>query len=162
MVEKVQDNKTVFFTYKVTDDQDGSILEQSIIPIGYVHGVANYMFPEVENALHGKQVSDSISVSLTPEQHFGEYDESITFSDKLENVPVQFQKLGSEAEFTNDNGLKTVMSVVKIADGKVYLDGNHPFAGKNVTYSITITSINDATPAEIKKGHPRQTHPSLK
>ncbi|NIA01379.1 MAG: peptidylprolyl isomerase, partial [Planctomycetia bacterium] len=46
-------HKVVAITYSIVD-ASGVILEQSDIPVFYVHGGPNQMFPEVEAALDGK------------------------------------------------------------------------------------------------------------
>lgn len=157
---KISKKKTVFFKYSVVDAH-GSVLEQSDIPVGYVHGVANNMFPKIEKSLSGKKLGDEVIIELKPSEHFGSHDSKKTFVDDIANAPQQFQKIGTEVEFQNEQGETIKMRVVKIADGKIYLDGNHPFAGKTVSYKVTVTDIKDATESEIKTGHPVQNHPLL-
>ena len=49
--------------------------------------------------------------------------------------------------------------VSRIEDGKLTVDGNHPFAGKVITYNIKVNTVRDATPDEITNG--AQQMPSL-
>ena len=39
-----------------------------------------------------------------------------------------------------------------IEDGKLTVDGNHPFAGKTITYNITVNEVRDATSDELANG----------
>lgn len=146
----VENNKVVTLTYMIYDET--GIQEQSDLPISYLHGENHTMFQKIADSLEGKKAGDKLEVELSPEEGFGVRDESKTFSDVIENVPPEFQQIGAEAEFQNEVGEKITMTVVKINEGHVYLDGNHPFAGKNMTFKITVTGIRDATQDEIDSG----------
>ena len=63
----VSKHKVVAITYSIIDES-GVILEQSDIPVHYVHGGPNDMFPDVEAALEGCELGDSIEVVLPPER----------------------------------------------------------------------------------------------
>jgi FKBP-type peptidyl-prolyl cis-trans isomerase SlyD len=146
----VANNKVITLTYMIYDET--GIQEQSDLPISYLHGENHTMFPKIAESLEGKKIGDKIEVELSPEEGFGVRDENKTFSDVVDNVPPEFQQIGSEAEFQNEAGEKITMTVVKIENGKVYLDGNHQFAGKSMTFKITITDIRDASEDEISSG----------
>ena len=77
----------------------------------------------------------------------------------LKNVPEEFQRIGAEVQFQNDQGEVKEFRVVSIENGKLTVDGNHPLAGKAISYNITITEVRDATPDEITNGVENQ--PSL-
>ncbi|HHJ14574.1 MAG TPA: peptidylprolyl isomerase [Gammaproteobacteria bacterium] len=143
--------KVVAITYSIIADT-GEILEQSDIPLYYVHGGRNQMFPQVETALEGAAVGDTVEVTLTPDEAFGPHDPSLTFTDDIDNVPPQFRHVGAQVEMQNDQGDTRTFFVSKIEDGKLTVDGNHPFAGKTLTYAVTVTDLRDATPEEMEQG----------
>ena len=151
MDKKVEHQKVVTFVYTIQDD-DGSTLEQSDIPLSYLHGVDGKMYEKVEMAMTGKRVGDEIRVVLSPEEGFGIPDPELTYSDAIENVPSEFRQIGAEAEFEDPEGERITMFVTKIENGQITLDGNHPFAGKTVTFVIKITNIRDASQDEIGRG----------
>lgn len=144
-------NKIVSITYSIVSE-DGEVLEQSDLPVSYAHGGVNQMFPEVEAALEGRAVGDTVEVVLPPGKAFGEHDPSLTFTDDLDNVPPEFRHVGAEVQMQNDRGETRSFFVSSIENGKLTVDGNHPFAGKTLTYSVTIKEIRDATEDEMKKG----------
>lgn len=143
--------KVVAITYSIVSET-GEILEQSDIPVYYAHGGVNQMFPDVEAALEGRSVGDSIEVVLPQERAFGAHDPSLTFVDDIDNVPPEFRHVGAEVQMQNDQGETRTFVVSKIEDDKLTVDGNHPFAGKTLTYSVTVNDIRDATDEEMKKG----------
>jgi len=144
-------HKVVAITYSIIDES-GVILEQSDIPVYYVHGSPNQMFPEVEAALDGKELGAAVEVVLEPESAFGQHDPSLTFTDDIENVPPEFRHVGAEVQMQNDRGETRSFLVSKIEGDKLTVDGNHPFAGKKLTYAVTIADIRDATEEEKRKG----------
>ncbi len=152
---KVGENKVVSLTYVIVDE-GGTVLEQYDLPISYVHGNNSSMYPKVAEALEGAGIGDEVEVSLSPAEGFGERDPSLTFSDAIDNVPPEYRHIGAEATFENEQGESITMTVVKMEDGKIMLDGNHPFAGKTVTFKLRVKEIRDATEEEVGSGEVAQ------
>ena len=148
MDQIVKKNKVVSVTYSILDE-DGQVLEQSDIPVDYLHGVDGKLFPKVEAALEGKTIGDSVDVTLEPEEAFGQPDPGLIFVDDLENAPPEFRVVGAKPTFENASGESIEMTVTKIEDGKITIDGNHPFAGKKITFHVTVVGIRDALPDEL-------------
>jgi FKBP-type peptidyl-prolyl cis-trans isomerase SlyD len=146
-------DKVVYITYQITDTA-GGVLEQIDIPVGYVHGGRSDLFPQIERKLEGLAVGESVKVTLSPDEAFGQPNPALTFTDAIENVPPEFRRVGAEATFQNERGETRTMTVTRVADGQVTLDGNHPLAGKTITFHVTVADIRDATPAEIASGTP--------
>jgi len=151
MTELIRRDKFVSLTYTITDEND-EILERIDMPISYVHGRDSQVIEKVEQALEGCGQDDEISVELNPEEGFGEHQPELTFTDDIKNVPHEFRQVGAEVEFRNDKGESRMFRVSRIEDGKLTVDGNHPFAGKVITYNIKVTNVRDATPDEIANG----------
>jgi FKBP-type peptidyl-prolyl cis-trans isomerase SlyD len=147
----ISKHKVVAITYSIID-QSGAILEQSDIPVYYVHGGPNDMFPDIEAALDGCTLGDSVEVVLPPEKAFGYHDPAMTFTDDIANVPPEFRRVGAEVEMQNDRGETRSFFVSKIEGDKLTVDGNHPFAGKTLTYAVTVADIRDASDEEKLKG----------
>lgn len=151
--DRVQRNKAVFFIYSIVDE-NGTILEQSDLPISYVHGADSGILEKLEQEMEGCAVGDNVSVALTPDDGFGQPDPDLTYTDDIENVPPQFHFVGAEVQMQNDEGEVKNFVVSKIENGKLTVDGNHPLAGKNIVFKVTITEIRDAMPEEIQSGRP--------
>ena len=57
-------------------------------------------------------------------------------------------------QFQLDNTPQSpIFQVVKIEGDAVTIDGNHPMAGKDLTFDVEITAIREATEEEIAHGH---------
>ncbi|GMR01445.1 MAG: peptidylprolyl isomerase [Gammaproteobacteria bacterium] len=151
MSDKITRNKFVSLVYTITDEED-NILERIDMPIQYIQGAKSQVIEKIETALDGHQAGDLVQVTLTPEEGFGAHQPELTFSDDINNVPPQFHSIGAEVEFQNDQGESKIFRVSSIEDGKLTVDGNHPFAGKTITYNITVKEVRNATENELKNG----------
>lgn len=151
--DSVTANKVVTITYRITDDS-GAVVELNDAPVEYIHGIPNPVFEKIEQALEGKSVGETVTVELPPADGFGPHLEELTFTDNLENVPPEFRFVGARPSFQNQDGETREFVVSKIEDGKLTVDGNHPFAGKTVTFHILVLGVRDATASELKNGEP--------
>ena len=151
MSDKISNNKFVSLVYTITDDDD-NILERIDMPIQYIQGVKSQVIEKIEIALAGHKEGDLVHVTLSPEEGFGPHQPELTFSDDISNVPPQFHSIGAEVEFQNDQGESKIFRVTHIDENKLTVDGNHPFAGKTITYNITVQEVRDATADELKHG----------
>ena len=149
--QQVANQTVVTFTYVILDT-DGGVLEQSDLPMSYLHGVDGKMYPKVETALTGARVGDEIAVELSPAEGFGEPDPELMYIENLENVPPEYRRIGAEAMFQNEDGETITMKVTKIEDGELTLDANHPFAGMTVVFKIKVLDLRQATLQEIGSG----------
>ncbi len=150
----------VSVTYSIVD-KHGVVLEQSDIPIDYVHGVDQRLFPKILQNLEGRQAGDTVEVFFAADEFaFGNPDPELTFSDSLENVPPEFHKLGAQAMFENDKGETITMVVTQIEDGEIKLDGNNPMIGKDVVFHVSIVGLREATEQEIGRGIPNGAQPT--
>lgn len=152
MPEKIVENhKVISFVYSILDES-GTLHEENNIPMNYVHGVNARIFPEVIAAMEGAKINETKEIALSPWQGFGEYDANKPITDKIENVPTEFQNIGAEASFENESGEQLIMTVKSIENEEIFLDGNHPFAGKTMTFRVTEKDIRDTTAEEIGAG----------
>ena len=150
--QKICKNKAVQFTYTIMDDE-GNVVEQVDLPVNYVHGAGNMgLIDQLERAMEGRTMGDSIEVKIPPSEGFGEYDAELTFTDELENVPPQFRQVGAQVEMANGEGETKSFFVSKIEGDKLTVDGNHPLAGKDATFTVKVLEVRDATENEIRNG----------
>jgi FKBP-type peptidyl-prolyl cis-trans isomerase SlyD len=61
----------------------------------------------------------------------------------------------------NDAGESRKFTVSRIENGRLTVDGNHPLAGKTITFNITVTRIRDASAEEAANGVPPMEMPVL-
>jgi FKBP-type peptidyl-prolyl cis-trans isomerase SlyD len=145
-------NTVVSITYELRDS-DGNVLEASADPVSYLHGGYDGIFPRVEEELHGKKVGESVDLGLEPADAFGDYDEELVQIEPLSAFPEGKVEVGMQFEGEDPTGDVVLYTVTDVADGKVVVDGNHPWAGEKVSFKCTVTGIRPATKEEINHGH---------
>ena len=160
MTAVVAKNKVVSLIYVVRNEK-GEIFEYRDLPVSYVHGSGAELFPKIEQALEGRAVGDRVAVQLTPADAFGDRDPKLTFTDDIENAPPELRRIGAEFEAQNAKGESIVLTVIRIEGDKITVDANHPLAGQNISFEVTVQDIRDATPEEIRNGRPAGDLPTL-
>jgi len=152
MSETIQDGKFVELTYKVTDGKSGHVLTRVEFPLGYVHGHNEILAPSVHGELEGKSAGDVIEVPIDGNRIFGARDESLVFTDRIENVPEEYRGVGTSILMENDQGQTRSFLVTRADDETLTVDGNNPLCGREVVFRLEILAVRDATDEEIKAG----------
>ncbi|MBK1719968.1 FKBP-type peptidyl-prolyl cis-trans isomerase [Thiocystis violacea] len=144
----ITQGKLVSLTYSILA-LDGEVLEQTDLPVTYIHGGQVELIGGMDRAIGGKGSGDEVEMLLGPDEGFGPWDPSLTFADDLDNVPEEFRHLGAEVPMRNDLGEVKTFHVTRIADGKLMIDGNHPLAGKPLRVHVRVQDVRDPTHAEL-------------
>ncbi len=152
MSETIQDGKFVELTYKVTDKKSGHVLTGVEFPLGYVHGHNEILAPSVHRELEGKSAGDMIEVPIDGNQIFGPRDESLVFTDSLENVPEEYRQVGASILMEGDKGQTRSFLVTQMDDERLTVDGNNPLCGRRVVFTLEILTVRDATDEETRVG----------
>jgi len=150
MREAIQDGKFVELTYQVTDRKSGDVLTCVEFPLGYVHGHNEILAPSVHDELAGKSAGDVIEVPLDGNRIFGPRDESLVFTDRIENVPEEYRQVGTAILMENASGHTHSFIVTRIDDGTLTVDGNNPLCGREIVFRLEILTVRDATGEEMK------------
>ncbi|MDH5445728.1 MAG: peptidylprolyl isomerase [Gammaproteobacteria bacterium] len=161
MSDIIEDEKFVELNYKVVDDKTGDVLITVDYPIGYVHGVNDVMSEEVTKHLYGKKVGDIIEVPIDTTLLYGERDESLVFTDAIENVPEEYREIGMTIYMENEKGEQKSFIVTRFDDKTLTIDGNNPLCGRDVTFKLEILTVRDATDEEVDHGGPVDANPDL-
>ena len=154
MNETIKESKYVELTYRVVDQKSGEILIAVEFPIGYVHGFNDILAPAVRKELEGRSAGDVIEVPIDCNQIYGPRDESLVFTDRVENVPKEYREIGTTLHTENEKGEKQSFIVTKIDDETLTVDGNNPLCGRKVIFNLEILGVRDAIEEEILAGGP--------
>ena len=152
MTEAIEENKFVELTYEVVDQKTGHRLSHVEFPLGYVHGTNSVMSSAVTDELEGKVAGDIIEVPIDCNTIYGPRDESLVFTDSIENVPEEYREIGMTLHMENEKGEPRSFIVTRMDDKTLTVDGNNPLCGRNVIFRLTILSVRDATDEEIEFG----------
>jgi len=161
MSETIQDGKFVELTYRVTDRKSGHVLTRVDFPLGYVHGRNEILAPFVHRELEGRSAGDVIEVPIDGNLIFGARDESLVFTDDIENVPEEYRQVGTSILMENDRGQTRSFIVTRIDGETLTVDGNNPLCGREVVFTLEILTVRDATGEELKAGGATGAQPDV-
>jgi FKBP-type peptidyl-prolyl cis-trans isomerase SlyD len=150
--ETIRDGKFVELTYKVTDRQSGHVLTRVEFPLGYVHGHNEILAPSVHKELEGKSAGDVIEVPIDGNRIFGPRDESLVVTDRIENVPAEYRKIGTAILMESDKGQTRSFIVTRMSEQTLTVDGNNPLCGRAVVFTLEVLTVRDATDEEKGAG----------
>jgi FKBP-type peptidyl-prolyl cis-trans isomerase SlyD len=151
--EAIADGMVVSLAY--TLEVDGEVIAETEVgdPMEYLHGAENIV-PGLEAALTGKHVGDKLSVTLAPDDAYGEYDpEDIDEIDRSDLEHLTDLEIGMAIEVQDEEGDIYVAFIREIGADKITLDFNPPLAGKTLTYNVEVLDLRPATEEEIQHGH---------
>lgn len=150
---QITTGKVVSIDYILTDDKQQTIdSSEGGEPLVYLHGVGQ-LIAGLEKELEGKTAGVSLKVKVAPENGYGLRDDA-----KIGEIPrAQIQgagdlKVGAQLHASSPEG-NQVLTIVKVEDDKVTVDANHPLAGQNLNFDVTIRDVRDASPEEVSHGH---------
>jgi FKBP-type peptidyl-prolyl cis-trans isomerase SlyD len=153
---KIEKNTVVTLQYKVSD-ANGKLIEEVKEPMAYLHGGYDNTLPKIEAALEGQETGYQTTLQLQPEDAFGLRDETLVQTIAKRDFPVGV-KVGGQLRGRSENGSEMVFTVMKIKGDTVHLDGNHPWAGLVLRFTVKVTEVRAAIPEEIEHRHVHGAH----
>lgn len=153
----IANNKVVSIHYRLTEE-NGELLEQSPehTPLIYLHGHAGVL-PSLQDALTGKVVGDKVSITLSPEQGYGQKSQGgiqrVSINHILREGKAKPKLQPGMLVYLNTKDGPYPATVIKVGLKTVDVDLNHPYAGKSLHFDIEVVAVRDATPEEIDHGH---------
>jgi FKBP-type peptidyl-prolyl cis-trans isomerase SlyD len=161
MKEIIQNEKFVELKYQVLDEKSGDVLTEVEFPIGYVHGVNKVLSTQVSSELEGKSEGEIINVPIDGKLLYGDRDETLVFTDLLENVPEEYHEVGTTIIMEKENGDTKNFIVTRMDDKTITVDGNNPLCGRNVIFKLEILTVRDATDDEVVAGGKIENGPDI-
>ena len=152
----IDKDTVVTLSYKVMD-LAGKVLEQSDEPMAYLHGGYDNTFPKIEAALQGQAAGYQTTLTLAPEDAFGQRNPALERTIPKKDFPPGV-KVGGQLKGYSDDGHEQVFNVVKIKGDTVLLDGNHPQAGKTLKFALKVLEVRMASGEEIAHRHVHGAH----
>ena len=159
--EIIEDGKYVELTYKVIDQSSGGVLTMIEYPLGYVHGTNEILAPAVMSELEGKSANEVIEVPIDCNLLYGPRDESLVLTERRQDVPEEYQEVGTAILMENEQGQTKSFLVTRVDAKSVTIDGNNPLCGREVIFRLEILLVRDASDEEIEYGGKIEDGPDL-
>ena len=133
---------TVRIHYKGKFD-DGSVFDSSEgrDPLEFEIGSGN-IIPGVEEAVVGMEPEETRETTIPPEKAYGEYRDDMVIEVEKSQFPEHIDpEAGQQLELQQPDGQKVMVTVTNVGEEKITLDANHPLAGRDLTFEITLDQI---------------------
>jgi FKBP-type peptidyl-prolyl cis-trans isomerase SlyD len=149
----VADDLVVTMDYALT--VDGEIVDSSEEdgPIQFLQGHGN-IIPGLEAHLGGLGMGESLQVTVAAKDAYGEFDPNQIVDIPLDEFPEEIcVEPGVELEMKDQDDNLLFARIVSVGKSRAKLDFNHPLAGKELTFNVTIVSLRQPTTEELEHGH---------
>ena len=114
---------------------------QATGPMEFVIG-AGQLIPKFEAAVIGLEPGQSITVSIPADDAYGQRAEEMVAVIERSEIPAEINpEPGHQMEVILENGSPLPVLVTEVTDTTITLDGNHPLAGRDLTFAIRLVEI---------------------
>lgn len=131
----------VYYTCKL---KDGTVVESNIgkAPLEFVVGKGK-MIKGFDTALVGMDLGQTKTVVFKPAEAYGAKDQALVWTVPVAELPAGVEaKAGVEVDFLRPDGVQIAGRIDKIDGDQVVIDGNHPLAGRNLTFEIKLHAVS--------------------
>ncbi|MTI44555.1 peptidylprolyl isomerase [Roseibium hamelinense] len=139
---EVKSGDTVRIHYKGSLT-DGTVFDSSEgrEPLEFTVG-SGQIIPGLEQAMTGMKVGESKTVQIAPEDAYGPLREEalqeVPRAQMPENIPLE---VGTQLQVQNPDGQVMPVRISAVSDEAVLLDANHPLAGRELVFDVSLVEI---------------------
>lgn len=122
---------------------DGTVFDSSANrkPLEFEVG-AGQVIPGFDEAIDGMSPGESKTVNIPADQAYGpHHDELVMVVDRKEFPEDLNPEIGDQLQLLQPDGRTAIVTVTESSDQSVTLDGNHPLAGKDLTFDVELVEI---------------------
>jgi peptidylprolyl isomerase len=143
LVAKTGDTVAVYYTGTL---DDGTVFDTNLhgTPLAFTLG-EGAVIPGFEEAVTGMAVNDIKTVKIPPEKAYGLYNSSLVHVLNRSALPANMTPVAGQyysIRRTTDDSV-SVIKIVNVTPTTITWDENHELAGKNLTFTIRLVSINE-------------------
>lgn len=150
---EVADDVVVSIDYTLTVDGEVVDSTEGDEPLQFLQGHQN-IIPGLERELAGMKVGDSKQVVVPAGEAYGEVDPDNVVDVPRSEFPAEIPlEPGTELEVKNADGEVLSATIAEVSGDTVKLDFNHPLAGKQLTFDVSVVELRSATDEEMAHGH---------
>ncbi|MEA2060339.1 MAG: peptidylprolyl isomerase [Thermodesulfobacteriota bacterium] len=137
----VTQGKTVSIEYTLKLDNDQVIdTNKGKDPLTFEIG-ASQIVPGLEKAIQEMEISEDKTVSVIPEEGYGEILQEAIVEVPLEQLPEELAQAGTQVQSQTQDGQVLQGKVQEVKDETAVIDFNHPLAGETLNFDVTILDV---------------------
>ncbi|WLR25428.1 peptidylprolyl isomerase [Campylobacter jejuni] len=149
----IEKNSVVSMFYELKDANTNEVLESNLYsqPISFILGKGQIL-ESLEEEVMKLDCPSNADVVIKKEKGLGEYDENAVQTLPKEQFAGIDLKVGMELFGEGENGETVRVTVKEIGENDVTIDYNHPYAGRDLLFSLNIVDAKAASEDEILTG----------
>jgi peptidylprolyl isomerase len=123
--------------------KDGTLVESSPedSPFAFTIGEEG-VAPGLTNLVLEMEEGETREVSIPPQNAYGEYQEGLVTVVDRSQVPSHIEpQIGKTLQIGLSSGRKAMVTVKDLDETTVTLDANHPLAGKDLVFHLTLLEV---------------------
>lgn len=135
-------NDTVKVHYKGTLSS-GEVFDSSEgrEPLEFTLG-AGQMIPGFEKGVLGMQVEESKTINVPVAEAYGERNDEFLHEVPKAQLPAEIKpEKGMNLMSQSPDGRQIPLVVAEVKEDSIVVDANHPLAGKDLTFEVTLVSV---------------------
>jgi FKBP-type peptidyl-prolyl cis-trans isomerase SlyD len=151
---KVQnENSVVALEYEVKDAATGEVVDTNKggQPLEFITGKGQ-IIPGLEKGLEGMEKGESADILVKAADAYGEVNPEAKQTLPIEQFEGVDLKEGMTLYGQGEDGQTVQVTVDSFNDKEVNIDFNHPLAGKDLMFNVTVLDTREATPEEAASG----------
>lgn len=138
---KKGDKVKVHYTGKLDDGTVFDSSKERDEPLEFEVGTEK-IIPGFNDAVEGMEVSEEKTITIPSDQAYGEPHKELVQEVELSQFPENMTpQVGMMVELVSDNGQRIPFQIKEIKEKTAILDGNHPLAGKDLTFELQLVEI---------------------
>ena len=147
------ENSVVGIEYEVKEAGTTEVVDtnKGAQPLEFITG-KGHIIPGLENALVGIEKGESGDILVKAADAYGEVNPEAKQTLPIEQFEGVDLKEGMTLYGQGENGETVQVTVTSFDDKEVQVDFNHPLAGKDLMFSVTVLDVRDATEDEAATG----------
>jgi FKBP-type peptidyl-prolyl cis-trans isomerase SlyD len=149
----VGDDVVVSMDYTLT--VNGEIVDTSLgkEPLKFIQGTG-HIIPGLERELYNMTKGESKQVSVAAKDGYGEEDPEAFMDVPRDEFPKKISvKKGVQIQMRDQDGDTFTGFIDDFTEDNIHLNLNHPMAGKQLNFSVTVVDLRFATKEELAHGH---------
>ena len=149
----IAENQVVSIEYELTEAGGSEILDSNKGhgPLEFITGKGQ-IIPGLERQLYGLEKGESADIKVPAAEAYGEYNPEAVDTLPKEQFAGLDLKEGMQLYGQSEDGQTVQVTVKSFDENGVTIDYNHPLAGMDLMFSVTILDTREATPDEILSG----------
>jgi peptidylprolyl isomerase len=125
----LEDGTVFSSTYEEKEPFEFTIGKQSVLP-------------RFEEAVIGMNAGETRSISVSPEDAYGQHKKEFVYVMDKAQAPVDLKlEVGKRLQVRSNQGKPTIATITAITEDSVILDANDPLAGKTLKFQIELIEI---------------------